>query len=343
MKILTYIYGLLLVLAVAACGKEDDLIGGKVDFSMPYVIEDNPNDPIQHRRYELYKKYDVPVFFNDTIKETFVGEDHYGNPIYQYETLDMNWDFTSHTGGSVSYEYTYITLPEEQNEALDFVETYLSLCSKRMRPFCLFVTKSATMISGDQETDKEYLQNFRVLLLANVLGIPEENIETRCKEMINSMVLGKVQNDADVVARFGSVSSTENWYGRAWKSDDPSAGALGCSYQYTGEWWSSPNDFYQEGNLEDLMHYANCTTEEEAIAVRENILKDIGQFGFICGNEQLGFMESPTEEYDLKFYVNTIMATGREEFLNRYGMSPLVVEKFEILATFIEDELGVEL
>lgn len=342
MKILTYIYGLLLVLAVAACGKEDDLIGGKVDFSMPYVIEDNPNDPIQHRRYELYKKYDVPVFFNDTIKETFVGEDHYGNPIYQYETLDMNWDFTSHTGGSVSYEYTYITLPEEQNEALDFVETYLSLCSKRMRPFCLFVTKSATMISGDQETDKEYLQNFRVLLLANVLGIPEENIETRCKEMINSMVLGKVQNDADVVARFGSVSSTENWYGRAWKSDDPSAGALGCSYEYTNNVYMGINDFYKEGDLKNIMKGAGCT-EEEAVVIRENILKDIGQFGFICGNEQLDFMESPTEEYDLKFYVNTIMATGREEFLNRYGMSPLVVEKFEILATFIEDELGVEL
>ena len=233
MKILTYIYGLFLVLAIVACSKEDDLIGGKVDFSMPYVIEDNPNDPIQHRRYEIYKKYDVPVFFNDTIKKTFVGEDHYGNPVYQYETLDMNWDFTSHTGGSVSYEYTYITLPEEQNEALDFVETYLSLCSERMRPFCLFVTGSAKMISGDQETEKEYFQNFRVLLLADVLGIADEEVTTRCKEMINSMVLGKVQNDADVVARFGSVSSTENWYEKPWKSDDPSAGALGCSYEYT--------------------------------------------------------------------------------------------------------------
>ena len=342
MKILTYIYGLFLVLAIVACSKEDDLIGGKVDFSMPYVVEDNPNDPIQHRRYEIYKKYDVPVFFNDTIKKTFVGEDHYGNPVYQYETLDMNWDFTSHTGGSVSYEYTYITLPEEQNEALDFVETYLSLCSERMRPFCLFVTGSAKMISGEKETEKEYFQNFRVLLLADVLGIPEENIETRCKEMINSMVLGKVQNDADVVARFGSVSSTENWYGRAWKSDDPSAGALGCSYEYTDNVFMGINDFYKEGDLSNIMWGVGCT-EEEAIVVRETILKDIGQFGFICGDQNVSFASSPTEEYDLMFYVNTIMEIGREEFMNRYGMSPLVVEKFEILATFIEDELGVEL
>lgn len=88
-----YIYtmlGMLLLLAVS-CDNTEDVLENKIDFSSPYVINDDADDPIQHHRYLIYEKYGVPVFFNDTVSETFIGMGYDGKPIYRYETLDFNW------------------------------------------------------------------------------------------------------------------------------------------------------------------------------------------------------------------------------------------------------------
>lgn len=38
-----------------------------------------------------------------------------------------------------------------------------------------------------------------------------------------------------------------------------------------------------------------------------------------------------------------MMNTGRAEFMKRYGESPLVKKKFDILADYIENELLIDL
>ena len=48
-----------------SCG--EDALKPEIDFSSPYVMQDNPSDPVQHHCYEVYKQYGVSVFFNDTI------------------------------------------------------------------------------------------------------------------------------------------------------------------------------------------------------------------------------------------------------------------------------------
>ena len=349
MKVFRYLLGVLAFITIYSCGNEDDLVPGRVDFSDPYVITDDPNDPIQHRRYEIFQEYGVPVFFNDTIKSVFLRNDYYGTPIYQYETLDMNWNFTSHTGGQITYRYTYITDPAEQEEALDFAETYLSVASERMYPFALFLTAAVETDTDGQIESHEYLQSFRVLLISDVLGLTEEDMVSRSREMVNSMVLSRVQNNADVVARFGSVSSTDNYYERPWVNENGNGG-LGCDVSSPQDWnwygingglWNLFEDDWINMNYDPYGYYG--LTMEQLIAYRTGVLEQIGQFGFICGDKNISAQSSPTVEYDLEFYVNEIMACGQEEFLNRYGMSPLVVEKFEILADFIVNELGVEL
>ena len=188
MKIQNYILGAMLALTLFACNKEDDLVAGKVDFSSPYVIENDPNDPIQQRRYEIYEKYGVPVFFNDTISTKFLRYDNYDNPVYQYETLDMNWNFTSHTAGDITYTYTYLVTPEEQNEALDFVETFLSIAGESMRPFCIFAVAKLESKSESEEKQPEYLQNFRMLIISDILETADDQVESRCRTMVNSIV-----------------------------------------------------------------------------------------------------------------------------------------------------------
>ena len=83
---------MLLACLLLACQKEDGITPG-TGFENLYTIQDDPNDSIQHKRYELYTTYGVPVFFNDTIGKVFVKTDVNGDSVFRYETLDLNWAF----------------------------------------------------------------------------------------------------------------------------------------------------------------------------------------------------------------------------------------------------------
>ena len=52
---------MLLACLLPACQKEDGITPG-TGFENLYTIQDDPNDSIQHKRYELYTTYGVPVF-----------------------------------------------------------------------------------------------------------------------------------------------------------------------------------------------------------------------------------------------------------------------------------------
>lgn len=90
---------MLLACLLLACQKEDGITPG-TGFENLYTIQDDPNDSIQHKRYELYTTYGVPVFFNDTIGKVFVKTDVNGDSVFRYETLDLNWAFSGTNSGS---------------------------------------------------------------------------------------------------------------------------------------------------------------------------------------------------------------------------------------------------
>ena len=94
---------MLLACLLLACQKEDGITPG-TGFENLYTIQDDPNDSIQHKRYELYTTYGVPVFFNDTIGKVFVKTDVNGDSVFRYETLDLNWAFSGTNSGSVTYQ-----------------------------------------------------------------------------------------------------------------------------------------------------------------------------------------------------------------------------------------------
>ena len=96
---------MLLACLLLACQKEDGITPG-TGFENLYTIQDDPNDSIQHKRYELYTTYGVPVFFNDTIGKVFVKTDVNGDSVFRYETLDLNWAFNGTNSGSVTYQVT---------------------------------------------------------------------------------------------------------------------------------------------------------------------------------------------------------------------------------------------
>ena len=82
-------------LLMITCSKESTL-ESRINLDELYVIQDDPDDPVKHRIYEIYETYGIPVYFNDTIGRIFLKSDVHGPPVYQYENLDLAWGYDSY-------------------------------------------------------------------------------------------------------------------------------------------------------------------------------------------------------------------------------------------------------
>ena len=86
------------------------------------VVSDNPNDPMDHAVFELYKATGIPVFYSDTIGHRQVG-DSAGIPQYFYIRLMLN--YSPSTGESNSIRYTLVPRERRLKSMLDLLENQL--------------------------------------------------------------------------------------------------------------------------------------------------------------------------------------------------------------------------
>lgn len=353
MKYRYIIYSFCLLSVLWTACSDTETLENKIDFSSPYVISDDPNDPVQHHRYQIYQEYGVPVFFNDTVSQTYIGTDYDGEPIYRYETLDLNWSFSSHNKKNVTYTVEYCTDTEDQLKALEFVDVFLANTSKPMRPFSIFLPTSLEIKENDKNTVEtpEYWSGFRTLVIPNVQSVESENISAFSAQIRRSMVKDKTMGASDIVEKFGEVSDKNKYYDKPWVNDG-SNGGLGCQWGVPHEktWWK-PSELYEEFASLEYPYYSwqtHVETAEEFEAERANIFQQIGAFGFICGQladrKQLEHLRSPQKiTEDMEYYLDVMFELGEETFMERYGASPLVVKKYTILANYINNVLEVEL
>ena len=346
MSMKTVLY-LTLVIFLFGCSKEDSLTQ-KLEYENFYAIEDDPSDPVKHRVYEIYKKYNVPVYFNDTIKKSFVKEDVNGNPVYRYETLDLAWSFSSYS--QLKYRYKYLEEPEEQSKALDIIENYLNLVNKALYPYNFFVVKSLqTEDSKNSIVDigeGAYQIYFRTLLMTADWK-NDETVRDLPEEMMREMVKNKISNYETLLTQFYSVSKSE-WYDRPYEELDP---------DYF-EYLVLPNDFdyiYEEyGRVPALSFFgAQCfddgwsmvsyfDTPEGLENFRACVREKIGAWGFVS-NGWANVYTPNDKENDLTGYISEMLKWSPEEFKEKWGGSPLVMQKYNILYEIIVNELGVEL
>lgn len=339
-------------MALASCS--EDALTPSVDFSTPYVIEDNPSDKVQHHCYEIYKEYGVSVFFNDTITKEYVGDDHFGKPLYKSETLDLNWDFTSNSSKGSKYVFDYLTDADRQEQALRFVDIHLQRCSKSMRPFSILLADSIHRVKGTERTDYQYVSNFRTLALAKLRRFSDKQLDSLSLAIISSSVIEKVKLNQSLTARFFSVSDKNGYYGKAWTA----IGATSKFFNNKTDWYStklSANVIWDEGAYE-----RSCTTKpgsplnpssgwtpEAFAAAQVEVTAEVGKFGFICGDCYSGGIlaqrNSPSKDDDITFFVTKMLDLGAAKFKARYGKSSLVMKKYDILAKYITETLNVDL
>lgn len=350
------LYILLACLGIA-CQKEDGITPGII-YENLYAITDDPTDSIQHRRYELFEKYGVPVFFNDTVGQVFVKVDVNGDSVFRYETLDLNWAFSSTNSSTVTYHVTRITDPALQMKALRMAETYLENSFPALYPYALWLTKDCYVISSSVE-QKEVVSRYRNLLFAGIDGIAEEDMPAKAKEFRNEVVKLRVQNYETQVKAFNSVTD-EKYYDVRWSTlypkeivphwNNPNTAWYPFGFALEKEW----NQEDRSALLREVRNYGNNTderfkmgkwTEEDFDVYNAYCRPLVGAFGFITYDVLSGSVAYTPQntENDLTYYLEEMLKYSREEFLERWESSPLVLKKYEILYAVIRDELGVEL
>lgn len=346
---------LIALVCATSCLKEDE-IDKQTVLENVYAITDDPNDPVQHKRYQIYQEYGVPVFFNDTVSAKEIGKDWYGNPVIQYETLDLNWGFDSYTT-SIQYKYEYLEEVEETRlNALKFAEQYLGLCSKSMRPFSIMLADTLTSTSTSLVIPANYYVGLRTLVLFDIADITDpDEIQHTSQNIIGDMLVQRVGANQNIASQFEAVSKDLQAYFKIWGTDLDCTVAQTCASKYSG---ITVNNLFEEAPYEtytsrwvpdkaftfmEYVDFYKLATPEEAEADRMLYLQDIGRYGFIRGASINGGLSPQTANEDLRYFVSAIVALGGEGFAERYGSSPLVMKKFNILYDYITTDLKVEL
>ena len=205
---------MLLACLLLACQKEDGITLG-TGFENLYTIQDDPNDSIQHKRYELYTTYGVPVFFNDTIGKVFVKTDVNGDSVFRYETLDLNWAFSGTNSGSVTYQVTRLTDPGLMMKSLRFAEIFLKNSQQALYPYALWLTEKCYQLSSAGVEQKEIISRYRNLMFSWINQINEEDMLEKAAGYRNEIVKLKVQNYSDELNAFNNMLD-ESLYDKNW-------------------------------------------------------------------------------------------------------------------------------
>ena len=183
---------MLLACLLLACQKEDGITPG-TGFENLYTIQDDPNDSIQHKRYELYTTYGVPVFFNDTIGKVFVKTDVNGDSVFRYETLDLNWAFSGTNSGSVTYQVTRLTDPGLMMKSLRFAEIFLKNSQQALYPYALWLTEKCYQLSSAGVEQKEIISRYRNLMFSWINQINEEDMLEKAANGTYQLILMDIQ------------------------------------------------------------------------------------------------------------------------------------------------------
>lgn len=345
---------ILLAFLIAACQKESEITPG-IGYEHLYTIQDDPTDSIQHKRYELYTTYGVPVYFNDTIGKVFVKTDINGDSIFRYELLDMNWAFDNDNSTAVSYQVTRHKDPALMMKALRFTEVFLENSQPALYPYAIWLTEKCYQLSSSGADPKPMVSRYRNLMFSWTDEMKEDEMLSTALAYRNDVVKLKVQNYTDELNAFNKISDEKD-YDQAWSSLYPNEI---MPYWKEIDWYPAPltEEWRQDGSFRNtLIMGGNWTnpnfppygvgTTWTDVEVDNYIVYCrglVGAYGFVTYSQSNVRMTPRNTEEDLELFLVEMMKYPREQFLERWESCPLVLKKYEILYAIIRDELGVEL
>lgn len=150
------------ILLTASCKKEKAPEPSNLDVNH-FIIEDNPNDPIDHAIYEFYKNTGIASYCTDTIYKQKISRENENPPRYKYVTLSLEY-----TPLSDFYVYTFPLSSRQRIPALlNLLQTEVvpKLPSAKIFPSILFLDSFVTYINSDIQISDGWssLQGFNTL------------------------------------------------------------------------------------------------------------------------------------------------------------------------------------
>ncbi len=342
------IYAISLLLLLFSCEKEE--YKKKVDMKNLYSIEANSQDSIEQKRYEIYEKYNIPVFFNDTVGKVYYGQSLAGDSIFRYETIDLAWSYTARSDHK--YQYYYMQNDTNKMEALKFISSFLGITSKPLRPLSILVVDSVKtganlkqLIYKVENKDTGEISNVSISFFTGVrsilfcgvdnFGNNPEIKEKATYDVVKTMIRQRIKNYKNELAPFYTISD-KNFYDKPWNElDETIKNPLGGTEAFSTFLLSEGGYNYFLDNYD--------YTEEQLISAVKYIRGAIGQFGFVSGGKMLSYNSPLNADEDLELFIEEILRYSKDDFLDIWGNSPLVIKKANILYKIIEEELEFNL
>ena len=109
-----------MALYVGSCAESEDTTPSYADQNLFAPAADDHSETANIRN-EFFKETGVYLLFNDTLQYVQNGTDAYGKPIYNTETVDMNYPFISDAPSSNIITYKYLKGETEKKKAADAI------------------------------------------------------------------------------------------------------------------------------------------------------------------------------------------------------------------------------
>jgi hypothetical protein len=158
------------LLLTVSCRKEKAPEPSDLDKNY-FVIEDNPNDPIDHAIYEFYKSTGYAAFYTDTIYKKKISRENENPPRYSYVTLSLDYAPLANNWAN----YKLLSSREHIPALLNLLQTEMlpKLPPERLFPSILFLDSFTVYII----TDIQLSHGWSSVYGFNTLGIVVKDVE----------------------------------------------------------------------------------------------------------------------------------------------------------------------
>lgn len=300
MKKLYYIGLFFMFLLIWGCDKEDDLTpsGHEKEWM---VIEDS-DDPLDKLRYEIFRDYGVPTYYNDTIgSEERV--DMLGNTYTYYERLKIFY----YPGGATSSNYSGAILDfvdEDVRESVlipvleSFRDKIFARFEKGTRlPAFFFADSIGTVNLRGEYNRVESYYGYNTFAV-NLDSLPFLGMEKFTSKTLTTYFTGLLSSSAQSGWKSAFLNVTKSL-------------KQGLKY-------SSSMESYAAVSLVEALQGTKFTRKEE--------------LGFVVScNSKSGVESIPTESIDLSSYIDKVLTYTEVKFEEEYGEFEPVMVKFRMM------------
>lgn len=296
MKTRIIIISLLCLLGIVGC-EEDNALSPSFDDKNWLAIEDDPNDPLTHLRYQVYTEQGVNILYNDTLGSEERNDSH-GNLYMYYEVWRPGYAISSRSNPVYALaddKADVMTMVEMMNE---YLFDYLR---KDKRPLVYLVVDTLRQSTSSATTPPERYLKFLTTVCVGRIEEAKQMTDSARKSFMAELAgleyvddLKENELNTDLLIEYDSIRYR-----------------IKLSDEYNPVNW-------QKGYVSKPTSTNKKVPEPEL-------------FGFLYYNfREVNRLYSPSDIQDKASYIGLILSCTDEEIRERYKKYPAVIEKYEV-------------